>query len=263
MAKRICTLILIVSLYTFTTGCQQPNAGRSRLEPPRKYQSIGTAQSPNLTPAGEVDIVEDVGANREAYKQSLEMLVRYYEKTGNNTKLNWAQKELNALNVMPWYNYIPAVVTPDQARQTISIRDADMLYEDALSFEQQATPIGELVVNKNAYRQALARFEQLIKQYPTSDKIDEAAFEAGKISEYFKDYTIALDYYKRAYKWNPDTTYPARYRAARILDKYMHRYSEALALYKEAIEKESIYGQNLEWKLNAEERISALEKTVE
>ncbi len=261
MAKRICTLLLIVSLFTFT-GCQQPNTGVSRLEPVRTYESIGPAQSPSLTPAGEVDIVEDLQAHRQAYKQSMEILVRYYEKTGNNTKLNWAQKELGALNAMPQYSYIIPGLALNESTQTASIREADMLFDDAKSFEQQATPIGNIVTNDNAYRLALRRFEQIIKQYPTSDKIDDAAFEAGKISEHFKDYMIALDYYKSAYKWNPELTYPARFRAARILDKYMHRYSEALELYKEAIEKEAIYGQNLEWKLNAEKRISALEKEI-
>jgi len=261
MAKRICTLILIVSLFTFI-GCQQSDSGISRLEPTRSYQSIGPAQSPSLTPSGEVDIVEDLEAHRQSYKQSMEILVRYYEKTGNNTKLNWAQKELNALNIMPQYSYIIPGLNLRQSPQTASIREADMLFDDAKSFEQQATPIGSLVTNENAYRLALRRFEQIIKQYPTSDKIDDAAYEAGKISEHFKDYTIAYDYYKSAYKWNPDTPYPARFRAARILDKYMHRYSEALDLYKEAIDKEATYGQNLEWKLNAEKRITALEKEV-
>jgi tetratricopeptide (TPR) repeat protein len=262
MAKRICTLILIVSLFTFI-GCQQPDTGRSRLEPPRTYISIGTAQSPNLTPAGEIDIVEDVEAHRQAYKQALEMLVRYYEKTGNNTKLNWAQKELNALNVMLQYNYVIPGVNPKEYRQTTSIREADMLYEDALAFEQQATPIGQLVVSENAYRLALGRFEQLIKKYPTSDKIDDAAYKAGVITEHFRDYMIALDYYQSAYTWDPDTPYPARFRAARILDKYMHRNAEALTLYKEAIKLETRYDSNLEWRRNAEERIRALEKVVD
>jgi tetratricopeptide (TPR) repeat protein len=262
MAKRICTLILIVSLFTFI-GCQQPDTGRSRLEPPRTYISIGTAQSPNLTPAGEIDIVEDVEAHRQAYKQALEMLVRYYEKTGNNTKLNWAQKELNALNVMLQYNYVIPGVNPKEYRQTTSIREADMLYEDALAFEQQATPIGQLVVSENAYRLALGRFEQLIKKYPTSDKIDDAAYKAGVITEHFRDYMIALDYYQSAYTWDPDIPYPARFRAARILDKYMHRNAEALTLYKEAIKLETRYDSNLEWRRNAEERIRALEKVVD
>ena len=262
MAKRICTLILIVSLYTFT-GCQQADMGRSRLEPPRTYPSTGTAQSPSLTPAGEIDIVEDIESHRQAYKQTLEMLVRYYEKTGNNTKLNWAQKELNALNIMPQYSYIIPVVTPGEYRATTSIQEADMLFDDAKAFERQATPIADLVTSENTYRLALSRFEQLIKKYRTSDKIDDAAFEAGKISEYFKDYTIALDYYKSTYTWDPETRYPARFRAARILDKYMHRYSEALELYNEAIEKETRWGTNLEWRKNAEGRIRELEKLVD
>ena len=167
MAKRICTLILIVSLYTFT-GCQQPNSGDSRRLSPRTQPTLGTAPTINVTQAGEIDIVEDVETHRQAYKQTLEMLVRYYEKTGNNTKLDWAQKELNALNVMPQYSYIIPVVTSRQYRATTSIQEADMLFDDAKAFERQATPLIDLVTNENFYRLALSRFEQLIKKYQPS-----------------------------------------------------------------------------------------------
>ena len=118
MAKRICTLILIVSLVTFI-GCQQPNSGNSRKISPRTQPSLGTSNQVNITQAGEIDIVEDVESHRQAYKQTLEMLVKYYEETGNNTKLNWAQKELNALNVMTQYSYIIPVVTAGEYRARI------------------------------------------------------------------------------------------------------------------------------------------------
>ena len=108
---------------------------------------------------------------------------------------------------------------------------------------------------------ALTKFEQLITKYPSSDKIDDAAYQAGEISEYFKDYSIALDYYQRAYSWDPDTPNPARFRAAKILDKHMHRNAEALELYKKAIEVEGRFGKNREWKDFAEERIEELQKS--
>jgi tetratricopeptide (TPR) repeat protein len=229
--------------------------------PDRTMPSIGTSRTVNLTPAGEIDIVEDVATSRQAYREGLEMLVRYYTKTGNNHKLDWAEKELNALNVMPQYNYIVPVVAPNTYRATTMNPDADLLYEDARLQKEQAEVLGKAIVNKNMYRLALRKFEDVIVRYPTSDKIDDAAYMAGEISEYFRDYSIALDYYQRSYTWDPDTPHPARFKAARILDKYMHRNAEALELYKKAIDTEGRYDKYRELKTAAEERINALEKT--
>lgn len=263
MAKRICTVIIIVSLY-FLPGCQNPNSGTSRMLPHRTMPSIGTSRALILTPAGEIDIVEDVAASRQAYREGLEMLVRYYTKTGNNHKLDWAKRELHDLNVMHQYNYIVPVVASKDFRATAMIPDADLLYEDARLQKEGAEPLGATVfVDKNAYRMALRKFEDVIVKYPTSDKIDDSAYMSGEISEYFKDYSIALDYYQRAYTWDPDTPHPARFKAARILDKYMHRNAEALELYKKAVETEGRYDKYRELKTAAEERINALQKTGE
>lgn len=261
MAKRICTVIIIVSLYILP-GCQNYNTGTSRRLPPRTMPSIPTSRIISLTEAGEIDIVEDIATHRQAYREGLELLVRYYTKTGNNHKLDWAKRELHTLNVMPQYNYIVPVVASKDYRATTMIPDADLLYEDArLQKEQAERGVGTLFVNKDLYRMALRKFEDVIVKYPTSDKIDDAAYMAGEISEYFKDYSIALDYYQRAYTWDPDTPHPARFHAARILDQRLHRNSEALELYKKAIETEGRYDKYREWVTFAQERINDLEKT--
>jgi tetratricopeptide (TPR) repeat protein len=263
MAKKICTVIIIVSLYVLP-GCQGSNTGTSRMLPDRTMPSIGTSRTVNLTPAGEIDIVENMAAHRQAYREGLELLVRYYTKTGDNHKLDWAKRELNALNVMPWYNYLVPVVAANTYRATTMIPDADLLYEDARLQKEGAEPLGStLFVDKNAYRMALRKFEDVINKYPNSDKIDDAAYMLGEISEYFRDYSIALEYYKRAYTWDPDTPHPARFKAARILDKYLHRNAEALELYKKAVEIEGRYDKYRELKTAAEERINALQKTGE
>lgn len=263
MAKRFFIVIFIVSLLALA-GCSQPDSGVSRVLPPRTSPSLGTGKPVKLTEASEIDIVEQIAANRQAYRQGLERLVRYYTRTGSNEKLEWVNKELKALNVMPQYKYIVPVVASKTYRATTSIPDADLIYEDASLQKNQAERLGaQLFVNKDLYRMALTKFEKVITIYPSSDKIDDAAYQAGEISEYFKDYSIALDYYQCAYTWDPDTPHPARFRAAKILDKHMHRNAEALELYKKAIEIEGRYGKYLEWKNFAEERIEDLQKSGE
>ena len=88
--------------------------------------------------------------------------------------------------------------------------------------------------DENLLRMALDKYNQLISKFPTSDKIDDAAFRAAGIYEHFKDYSIAVQYYQRTYQWDPQTIYPAKYKAAFILDQRLHRRAEALQLYQDA-----------------------------
>ncbi len=258
MAKRYCTIMLVVSLFFFI-GCQNgAESGTSRIIATRTGTSPGVG-AVGAAEKGEIDLVEQITVNRDAYRQGLELLVKYYTKVGNNAKLEWAKKELNALNTIPQYRYIVITGTSAEYKAANSIVDADLLYDEAQALEKQAK-LGSIVINKDKLRLALDKYEQLILKYPTSDKIDDAAYESGDISYEFKDYTIALEYYQRVYQWDSETTHPARFKAARILDRQMHRYDEALKLYKEAIETEGKYSKNLEWKNNAEERVKSLEK---
>jgi tetratricopeptide (TPR) repeat protein len=110
---------------------------------------------------------------------------------------------------------------------------------------------------------ALDKYNQLIKKYPTSNKIDDAAYKAGGIYEYFKDYSIAVLYYKRAYQWDPMTIHPARFRAAYILDRRLARRVEALELYEEAIKTEGRYEKLVTWREFAEKRVKELSGTDE
>jgi tetratricopeptide (TPR) repeat protein len=258
---RIVLSVVIIILLSVSLGCQQADSGRSRLMSDRVSPVVGTVGSVSLSQAGETDIVEQIAINRRAYEQGLELLIRYYTKTGNNMKLNWAKKELMSLVSIPQYKYIiEAEVLEANLRASTSIPEADDLYEDGLRLEEEAKV---LLIGRddNKLREALDRYNRLIRSYPTSDKIDDAAFNAGVIYEGFQDYSIALLYFRRAYQWDPETPHPARFRSARILDKRLHRNAEALELYREALNTEGKYGKRKLWKDFAEQRIKALYKT--
>ena len=259
MARTVLSTVVVIVLLNVLVGCQDVDSGRGLLISDRTRISMGPAGTANIVGAGETDFVEQIAVNRQAYKQALELLIRYYNKTGNNMKLKWAKSELSALNSIPQYKYI---VEPETAgadlRAITSIPEADDMYEDALRLKKDA---GVLLKDDNLLRLALDKYDHLIRTYPSSDKIDDAAYNAGEIYEYFKDYSIALLYYKRAYQWDPDTVYPARFRAARILDKRLHRNAEALELYQEALDTEGKYSKYRIWREFAEERVRALRKT--
>jgi len=259
MARIVCTGILIV-LLNMLVGCQDIDRGKSQLLPSNTRQTLGPSSVINIADTSEVDIVEQMAVNRQAYRQGLELLAGYYTRTGNNMKLEWARKELAGLNTMPKYNYIiEANRAPANLKVSASIPDADDLYYDAERLDKDAGTL-PILKNQNQLRLALEKYNELIRKYPSSDKIDDAAYSSGVIQEYFKDYSIALLYYKRAYQWDPDTIHPARFRAARVLDKYLHRNAEALQLYQQAVKTEGQFEKYREWRDFAERRIRELQK---
>ena len=252
MAKTILTVLLIV-LLNVLVGCYGPDSGRSQLIPSQM-------KAVTAIDASEADIIEQVAINRQAYQRYIAVLMAHYESTGNNMKLGWAKDELKGLKQVPQYNYIiEAIIAGPNLKAGRSIAEAELVYMEALRLERQAKKY-VVLTNEEMLRLALDKYNQLIKKYPTSDKIDDAAFKAGGIYEYFKDYTIALLYYQRAYQWDPETIHPAEFRAAFILDQYLHRRAEALALYQQAV-KRGI--QHEEWREYAERRISELTKSGE
>jgi tetratricopeptide (TPR) repeat protein len=243
-------------------GCQSANTGRAQ-QVPRDVRTIGPTAVIDISQMSEADIIEQMTVNRQAYRKGLELLVGYYTKAGNNMKLQWAKKELAALNSMTKYNYIiGAREAPANLKVSASIPEADDIYFDGLELDKKAGPL-PVLKNENLLRLALEKYNRVIKEYPSSDKIDDAAYKAGVINEYFKDYNIALLYYTRAYQWDPDTIYPARFSAARVLDKQLHRYAEALELYQQAVKIEGRFDKYREWKEFAQRRIKELQKIDE
>jgi len=244
-------------------GCQNADRGKGQLVPEGRRGALGPASVVNIADTSEVDIVEKMAVNRQAYRQGLELLAGYYMRTGNNMKLEWAQKELAALNAMPKYNYIiEANAAPGNLKVRDSIPAADDIYYEAQELDKEAGTL-PILKNENQLRLALEKYNDVIKKYPTSDKIDDAAYQAGNIYEYFKDYTIALLYFKRTFQWDPETPHPARFRAARILDQRLHRNAEALQLYQQAVKIEGQFDKYREWREFAERRIRELQKIDE
>lgn len=256
---RIFLTTLSAALVTVLVGCAETIEGKAQLIEQPTASSVVRAPSLNIAGATEMDLAEQVATNRVAYRQGLELLINYYTKTGNNMKLTWAQRELKALNATVKYRYIiQAEVAGPGLKATTAIRDADKLYQDALETYEKARFL--IFADERVLRNALDKFNMLITKYPASDKIDDAAFKAARIYEHFQDYSISVLYYKRAFQWDENTTYPARCRAARILDIKLHKRDEALALYRQVVEKESQHSQCLEF---AELRVEQLTKTAE
>lgn len=236
--KKMAILIILASLPAIALG------GPKRFYTEKPGPDVFEEMSPSA--ATEVALVEELLAKRLAYRNELEKLKSFYEQTGNQLKLEWVQREFKSLDSAPRYKYIiEAEVAGDKLVAKDSIPRATALYNEGVELYNRAY-LFPIFTNTRKLRLALNKFNELIKEYPTSDKIDDAAYMAGKIHEHFKDYSIAVLYYKRTFQWNPDTSYPARYKAARLLDYQLFERDEALKLYRESLLKEKAYYNNTE-----------------
>ena len=254
MSKRIQFISLVLTA-VWMTGCENPKVQDAHLLTPDEVQIV---ESGVLMPgAGEVDYIEKLAAARDGYREALVNLITYYQSTGNAAKLQWARNELRTYEQMVHYQYLmPGEWAPEQLQATESIAEADELYAQAMSLFRQSGGL-VLVTNEAKLRQALQLFNQVISDYPSSDKIDDAAYRAGRIYEHFRDYQLAAVFYQRTFQWNDQTRYPARFRAAYILDHRLRMRNEALALYKLAVEKEAVYQNNTEYALQRITQLSS------
>lgn len=254
---RISLIAALVLPGLFLVGCDNTKSRDAHLLEPQEavvVEQEGVYLAPD---ASEVDYVENLAASRDAYRQALIGLLDHYSTVGNATKMQWAQTELKTFDQMVRYQYLqPAEWVPENLAATESIEAADALYREARALYNESGGM-IIIANKAKLQQALGVFNQLIQQYPSSDKIDDAAYKAGRIYEYLKNYELAAVYYQRAFQWNDATTYPARFRAARVMDQKLRMRKEALALYKMAIIRESRYSDNIEF---AQERVAVLSK---
>lgn len=255
---RIVTTAAAILILTIAVGCES-NTGLSARLPQRTASYASEAEPlPLTTPSSsdQIDLVEQLTTYRQSYRRSLQALIQHYDAAGDHTRATWAKEELTALDRIPMYRYIVEADMPANLRAVERIPAADALYEEAAKLERSAGPLSAPVLkDEEVLRGALAKYAEVIRKHPTSDKIDDVAYAMGRIQDYFKDYQLALMSFQRAYQWDANTPYPARFRAANILDKKLRRRNEALTLYQEAIIKEAGFS---EWRIPAERRVKEL-----
>jgi tetratricopeptide (TPR) repeat protein len=256
---RIVAITVVTLVVIAAVGCES-NTGISQQLPQRSSPAMSNPADPPLTvsyaTSNEIDLVEKMASHRQGYRHGLQALVQYYSTAGNNQKMTWAREELAALDQMKQYRFFVVAEMPESLKASEAIPAADQLYAEAEKLRRDAGWImpGPFK-DEEGLRASLDKYSQVIRDYPNSDKIDEAAYRMGEIHEYFNDHTLAATAYQRAYQWDPTTPFPARFKAAFILDRKLHDRAAALKVYQEAIVKESQY---IDYRLMAERRVQEL-----
>ncbi len=205
----------------------------------------------------EVDLVEELILHRNMYARFLNALGSYYMEKGPEYKVNWVREEQRQLRRVKPYPYImEASVPPPDLRPTDSIAEADKLYQDALALMKKAGHGVPIWYHAGTMKLALAKLKELVDKYPTSDKIDDAAFYIGEIHKEYGlgesglelDNELALKWYQRAIDWDPKTPHPVRFQMAVVLDYRLHERERALAMYQRVLsEEKELNESNTHW----------------
>ena len=121
---------------------------------------------------------------------------------------------------------------PDQ-----NVPAANELYRTAMSYKGKG--FGSDYTD-NLIRAELL-LQQLLGQYPTSNKCSDAAYQLADIYENRRpaQYRRAAVYYERCVQWNPTTQYDARLRAAKLYDRQLRERAKAIELYKAVLNHET------------------------
>jgi len=200
-----------------------------------------------IADAKEVDIVEGVLTHRARYRKLLEILRDYYAEHGYSTKQKWAEAELADLSRVKPYKYIMSAEIPaTRLRPQHSIAEADAMYDQGVELMRKGGHGVPVLYNRQHMRQALEKFTELIRKYPDSDKIDDAAFCNGEIlKEYFRNCeTLSVQWYERCRQWDPRSPHPALFQAAVVYDYRLKDRAKALELYHRVLEEETFNKSN-------------------
>jgi TolA-binding protein len=186
----------------------------------------------------DVEMVERLLAARREYQITLENLRAYYLATGDIERGRWAEDELHQFHRVTKQAYILELDVPPPTLQGIyNIPEANELYRRAMSFKDKGLTTAEYTDNQI---RAELLLQQLLSNYPTSDKISDAAYQLGDLYENKtnKMYARAALYFERCFQWNTKTQLDARMRAARLYERQLNDRGRAVELYKEVVSHE-------------------------
>jgi tetratricopeptide (TPR) repeat protein len=184
------------------------------------------------SPPNDLPLVERVLKARKEYQESLEALREHYVKISDVERQRWVEDELMSYHRISKRAYrLELDVPPPNLKPEFNIPEANELYTRAMAYKGK----GFMSAADDNVRRAEILLQQLLSDYPQSDKIDDAAYQLGSIYEgrVFKQYRRAAMYYERVFQWNSNSETDARWRAAELYDRMLNDRSRAIQLYRD------------------------------
>jgi hypothetical protein len=183
----------------------------------------------------DVELVERLIVARRDYQKILESLRAHYVKAGDLKRARWAEEELVQYHRIPKQAFrleldVPPL-DPKLGRNLVNVPEANKLYAQAMTYKDKGWGT-DYIDNQ---RRAELLLQEVLTKHPTSNKMDDAAYQLGTIyeSKAYKHYERAAAYYERCFCWNPQTDLDARLKAARLYDRYLTERARAIELYRE------------------------------
>jgi tetratricopeptide (TPR) repeat protein len=251
----VTTLLVSVSAVALIAGCPTDSMSEPSRDPAQgpttslEYPSGVDVPEIQVEGRTELDIVEELIRHRTMYARLLRTLATYYTEHGYPEKATWAQSELNDLKRVKPYRYIEDSITPVATlKPEQSIPQANALFDEGVALMKRGGHGVPALYNEETMKLALSKFKELVDEYPTSDKIAEAAYWIAVIhKEYMqeKDNTIAIKWYQRAVDWDPNLQKPARFDMAAVYDFRLKDREQAVYWYQQAIEHEDFNASNV------------------
>lgn len=264
---RFGTASLVACVALISAGCSTITPVGSlrasqRMTAPREAR--GDTVDLKLVAMKEVDLVEAVAAHRNQYRASLERLHAYYSEHGYAAKQGWASYELDGLSkVKPFRYLMDSEVPTERLHATDSIPEADALFEEGRDLMKRGGYGVPGIYREDRMIQAAEVLRRMILQYPSSDKIGDAAFLCGEIhKEYLPGQEqIAVKWYERCWIWDPETTHPAKFQAAVVYDYRLHDRDAALELYHRVVSDGSREDPNVRHALKRIQALTGIDPT--
>ncbi|MGL4460578.1 MAG: tetratricopeptide repeat protein [Planctomycetia bacterium] len=187
-------------------------------------------------PEQERELARQVHQAREAYQASLERLRGYYVHVHNEENRGWAEAELTAYHLIVKAPYVLDMDLPSaDLKPEVNDPKANRIFREALDWLSKRT----FTDRGENYKRSELLFRRLIRDYPRSDKLDEACYYLGEIysTKYFQQNRRAVAYYERVLLYDPNTNLDARLRAAQLYEK-LGDTRRAVELYQEVLRRE-------------------------
>lgn len=197
-----------------------------------KAPPAGGAKPPGSVAASDVELVERLLAARKEYQTALQDLRKHYVAVGDVEHARWAEEELKQYHRIAKQAYrLDLDVPPPTLQAAYNIPEANELYRQAMTYKDKGW--GNDYIDNQRRTEIL--LQQLLTNYPQSDKIGDAAFQLGDIyeSRNYRQYRRAAHYFERSFQWNSGMAHEARLRAARIYDKQLSERGRAQELYRD------------------------------
>ncbi len=261
-------LKVLQTYYEKTGNMDKRNWAVKETENLRMAQTFTWANLPQILPpegeslAGTDEglLVEYAVAARKRYTNAVAELAEFYQRRDPVSYKTRRVENLKArFDQVHTYMYFRDAEMPGPDIEPVEvIPEADQMYKRALKLHEDGKGILRIFVTTsyNKQRQALALLRELVGKYPRSTKVALAAFYIGEIyKEYFNENVRSVQWYQRAWQWDPNITKPARFQAATTWDLRLQQKDKAIECYRLVLEHERFNKSNIRF---ARQRIRRL-----